>query len=105
MGRLAPPLERLFAGRARGDPGGFHSTKKYGQQTHKRHPRVGGRGGPRCDGQRSSLIVEYGQLTALRRSLPVRALFTTTLFLSAALLFLVQPMVARMVLPLLGGTP
>lgn len=34
-----------------------------------------------------------------------RALFTLTLGLSAFLLFLVQPMVARMVLPLLGGTP
>ncbi len=32
-------------------------------------------------------------------------LFTTTLFLSAFLLFLVQPMVAKMVLPLLGGAP
>jgi SAM-dependent methyltransferase len=35
--------------------------------------------------------------------LPV--LFALTLFASSALLFLVQPMVARMVLPLLGGTP
>ena len=32
-------------------------------------------------------------------------LFTTTLFVSAFLLFLVQPMVAKMVLPLLGGSP
>src|SRR5438477_7542312 len=31
--------------------------------------------------------------------------FSATLFLSAALLFLVQPMIAKMVLPLLGGTP
>lgn len=35
----------------------------------------------------------------------MRALFTCSLFVSAALLFLVQPMVARLVLPLLGGTP
>src|SRR5256885_2450073 len=28
-----------------------------------------------------------------------------TLFLSSSLLFLVQPMIAKMVLPLLGGTP
>jgi spermidine synthase len=35
--------------------------------------------------------------------LPV--LFAVTLFLSATLLFLVEPMVAKMVLPLLGGTP
>ncbi len=33
------------------------------------------------------------------------ALFTTTMFLSAFLLFSVEPMVAKMVLPLLGGTP
>src|SRR5262245_12184618 len=32
-------------------------------------------------------------------------LFSTTLFLSAALLFAVQPMFGRMVLPLLGGSP
>ena len=33
------------------------------------------------------------------------ALFSLTLFLSAALLFTVQPMFAKMVLPLLGGVP
>jgi hypothetical protein len=32
-------------------------------------------------------------------------LYVTTLFVSAALLFLVQPMVARMILPFFGGTP
>ncbi len=32
-------------------------------------------------------------------------LFVCTLFLSSSLLFLVQPMIAKMVLPLLGGTP
>ena len=32
-------------------------------------------------------------------------LFTVTLFMSSALLFLLQPMFAKMVLPLLGGTP
>ena len=32
-------------------------------------------------------------------------LFASTLFVSAALLFWVQPMIARMVLPLLGGVP
>ena len=35
----------------------------------------------------------------------VTALFGSTLFLSALLLFLVQPMFAKMVLPRLGGTP
>jgi SAM-dependent methyltransferase len=33
------------------------------------------------------------------------AVYTTTIFVSAFLLFLVQPMFARMVLPLLGGSP
>ena len=33
------------------------------------------------------------------------ALYTVTIFLSAALLFFVQPMFARLVLPLLGGSP
>src|SRR6185295_16136775 len=31
--------------------------------------------------------------------------FTLSVFLSAALLFLVEPMVGKMVLPLLGGSP
>jgi len=38
-----------------------------------------------------------------QRSWPLVALFSATLFLSAFLLFMVQPMIARMVLPLLGG--
>ncbi|MCC6676769.1 MAG: fused MFS/spermidine synthase [Phycisphaerales bacterium] len=32
-------------------------------------------------------------------------IFTAAIFLSAALLFLVQPMVAKMILPMLGGSP
>jgi SAM-dependent methyltransferase len=35
----------------------------------------------------------------------VRILFTVTLFLSSALLFLVQPMIAKMILPRFGGSP
>jgi len=35
----------------------------------------------------------------------VRFLFTVTIFVSAALLFMVEPMFARMALPLLGGSP
>jgi hypothetical protein len=38
-------------------------------------------------------------------ALPLLLVFAVTLFLSAALLFLVQPMVGKMLLPLLGGTP
>src|SRR5437899_166655 len=32
-------------------------------------------------------------------------LYAVTLFFSAALLFLIQPMVGKIILPLLGGTP
>ena len=39
------------------------------------------------------------------RGTPVLLLFLLTLFLSAFLLFCVQPMIAKMVLPLLGGSP
>jgi hypothetical protein len=35
----------------------------------------------------------------------VPLLFAVTLFVSASLLFMVQPMVGKMVLPLLGGSP
>lgn len=40
-----------------------------------------------------------------RSALPVRLLFTGTIFLGSFLLFLTQPMVARMALPHLGGAP
>lgn len=35
----------------------------------------------------------------------MRAIYTVTICVSAALLFLIQPMFARMILPLLGGSP
>ncbi len=38
-------------------------------------------------------------------SIFVPILFATTLFVSATLLFLVQPMIAKMILPFLGGSP
>jgi hypothetical protein len=37
--------------------------------------------------------------------LPLLLLFALTLFVSATLLFLVQPMIGKMLLPMLGGTP
>ena len=43
-------------------------------------------------------------LSAARRR-PAPALFAATVFASAALVFLVEPMVARLVLPQLGGSP
>src|SRR5262249_7204756 len=39
------------------------------------------------------------------RGAPLPFLFAATLFVSALLLFLVQPMVGKIVLPYLGGTP
>ncbi|MFO6463802.1 fused MFS/spermidine synthase [Jannaschia sp. KMU-145] len=39
------------------------------------------------------------------RRVPIAAIFTLTIFLSASLLFLVQPLFAKLVLPLLGGAP
>jgi hypothetical protein len=52
----------------------------------------------------------YGRILSLGSAVPLpsRALlpsYAATLFLSAGMLFLVQPMVAKMVLPRLGGSP
>ena len=44
-----------------------------------------------------------GALPLLRRSAP--AIYAATLFVSALLLFAVQPMFTKMVLPRLGGSP
>lgn len=46
-----------------------------------------------------------GRLATVRGQAAVLAIFTATLFLSALLLFSVQPMFAKMVLPQLGGSP
>ncbi len=46
-----------------------------------------------------------GRLATVRGQAAVLAVFTATLFLSALLLFSVQPMFAKMVLPQLGGSP
>ncbi len=50
-----------------------------------------------------------GSTASARRTMRARSAaapaFTATLFLSAALLFLIQPMFAKMALPLLGGAP
>src|SRR4051812_48506406 len=52
---------------------------------------------------RTTAAVAEGYVTA--HSSFVVPLFATTMFLSGFLLFLVEPMVARMVLPILGGVP
>src|SRR6185436_2555133 len=52
----------------------------------------------------SMLDVIVSAAPAVRRdSRTLAAVFSTTLFLSAFLMFLVEPMIARMVLPTLGG--
>ena len=43
--------------------------------------------------------------TTRRNNFPLVGAFAATMFVSAALLFLMEPMFAKMVLPLLGGTP
>ncbi len=43
--------------------------------------------------------------TVQQRGIAIPALFTATIFTSASLLFFVQPMFAKMVLPYLGGSP
>lgn len=54
--------------------------------------------------ERGSLrTLPLDRMVAHRRALTL--LFAATLFVSAALLFWVEPMVAKMLLPLLGGTP
>ena len=45
------------------------------------------------------------EVPATRRDRAIVALYALTLLLGAALLFIVQPLFARLVLPLLGGTP
>ena len=50
----------------------------------------------------------HGHLLTDRRAkvVPIlRILYTVTIFLSSALLFLIQPMVARIILPAFGGSP
>jgi hypothetical protein len=48
---------------------------------------------------------EQGPVVAASYGLGEAALFSLTLFISAMLLFIVEPMFAKMVLPLLGGAP
>lgn len=53
----------------------------------------------------NDLAIPAGPSSEKRRSVAVLGVFVVTLFTGSALLFLVQPMFAKMVLPLLGGTP
>src|ERR1044072_3563342 len=49
--------------------------------------------------------VDRGVNTAAARATALAPVFALALFTSAALLFWVQPLVAKMLLPLLGGAP
>jgi hypothetical protein len=49
--------------------------------------------------------IDWEDASLLRMPLFMLLVFALTLFLSATLLFLVEPMVGKMILPLLGGTP
>jgi spermidine synthase len=53
----------------------------------------------------TAAIIDKPQPEAGERALMAPFFFTLSMFASALLLFLVEPMVARMLLPLLGGTP
>ena len=44
-------------------------------------------------------------LTGARRAAPARAPFIFVIFIGSFLLFLIQPMLGRMILPRLGGAP
>jgi hypothetical protein len=44
-------------------------------------------------------------MTTAKKSQATLAIFSLTLFMSAALMFAVQPMVGKMLLPIVGGTP
>jgi hypothetical protein len=48
-------------------------------------------------------VIAVAAPAARRRSRALVAVFSATIFLSAFLMFIVEPMIARMVLPLLGG--
>ena len=54
---------------------------------------------------RASEFERGGLDRAMRSGRLLPIIFGTTLFVSAALLFVVQPMIAKMLLPLLGGAP
>src|SRR5262245_24567645 len=53
----------------------------------------------------NAIPIAASRSAQVRTRVPVSALFAFTLALSAGLLFAIQPVVARMALPVLGGTP
>ena len=57
-----------------------------------------------CTIPRDSARPDHGGV-ALPRSGPILLVYALTLFLSALLLFLVQPLIGKLIVPLLGGLP
>jgi hypothetical protein len=57
-----------------------------------------------ASGRVDAAVPPRGALQKAQAGVPVLALFTATTFLSAFLLFSIQPMFAKMVLPVLGGS-
>ena len=67
---------------------------------------LGGGGPPgNCFSSRTLAQLSPRHLSMTRPQTGVLLLYSATIFLGAGLLFVVQPMVGKMVLPLLGGTP
>ncbi len=63
-------------------------------------------GAPTVSDESSPTAQSFASASSTKAPMTLRvALFTSTMFLSAFLLFSVEPMVAKMVLPRLGGTP
>src|SRR5580765_3294481 len=50
------------------------------------------------------ITIEIAEKSSGARSAAIAAVFTITIFLSAALLFCVEPMFSKIVLPVLGGS-
>src|SRR5258707_4522530 len=59
---------------------------------------------PACQPRRMSRSFS-GECSVQRYPLTTLGVFGVTLFVSASLLFLVQPMIGKIITPLLGGTP
>jgi spermidine synthase len=102
--RLSPGNEKLLYFMQFIDDGSlkllaYSYVIRYNRQCESRET-----GRPLIAGKEPWVIVEES-VSVRNRNFSLMAIFTLTMFISAALLFLVQPMFARMVLPLLGGTP
>ena len=102
----APPKDR---GRSRAAPAPAHRARDR-LPPRRRLSAAPRRGRPRGATARVGAVGEGGRRSYNRRLEDLRLtlillLYAATLFVGATLLFVVQPMVGKMILPLLGGTP